>query len=77
MHAFQFRWIPLIDTCALMAVFLRLGLWQWTKASDVEQQALTRVAQSSANPVLLEAQIVDPKALDGVSVVVHGTFEPQ
>ncbi len=77
MHAFQFRWIPLIATCALMAVFLRLGWWQWTKASDVEQQALTRVAQSSANPVLLGAQILDPKALDGVSVVVHGTFEPQ
>lgn len=77
MHRFQFRWIPLIATCALMAVFLRLGWWQWTKASDVEQQTLTRVAQSSANPVLLGAQIVDPKALDGVSVVVHGTFEPQ
>ena len=77
MHPFQFRWIPLIATCALMAVFLRLGWWQWTKASDVEQQALTQVAQLSANPVLLGAQIVDPKALDGVSVVVHGTFEPQ
>lgn len=77
MHRFQFRWIPLIATCALMAVFLRLGWWQWTKAADVEQQVETRVAQSSSNPVLLGAQIVDPKALDGVSVLVQGTFEPQ
>ncbi len=77
MHAFQFRWIPLIATCALMAVFLRLGWWQWTKAADVEQQAHTRSVQSSVNPVLLGAQVVDPKSLDGALVVVHGTFEPQ
>ncbi len=60
-----------------MAVFLRLGWWQWTKAADIEQQLQTRVNQSMANPILLGGQMVDPKALDGVSVVVHGTFEPQ
>ncbi len=76
MHAFQFRWIPLIATCALLAVFLRLGWWQWSKALDVEQQVQMQVAQSSANPVLLGAQLVDPKGLDGASVVVQGTFDP-
>ena len=60
-----------------MAVFLRLGWWQWTKAADIEQQLQTRVNQSMANPILLGGQMVDPKALDGVSVVVYGTFEPQ
>jgi surfeit locus 1 family protein len=77
MNSFQFRWIPLIATCALMAVFLRLGWWQWSKGADVEQQLATSLAQSSTNPVLLGGQMVDPKALDGVSVVVHGTFEAQ
>ncbi len=60
-----------------MAVFLRLGWWQWSKGADVEQQLATSLAQSSTNPVLLGGQMVDPKALDGVSVVVHGTFEAQ
>ena len=60
-----------------MAVFLRLGWWQWTKATTVEQQLESRVAQSSANPILLGGQLVDPKALDGVPVMVYGTFEAQ
>ncbi len=76
MHRFQFRWIPLIATCALMAVFLRLGWWQWHKAVDVEQQVQTREAQAATHPALLGAQMVDAKALDGADVVVRGTFEP-
>jgi surfeit locus 1 family protein len=59
-----------------MAVFLRLGWWQWTKAADVEQHVEAMAVQSSVHPVLLGGQLVDPKVLDGATVLVHGTFDP-
>jgi surfeit locus 1 family protein len=75
MHQFQFRWIPLIATCLLMAVFLRLGWWQWTKAQDVETQAELRDARSAVNPLLLGTQLVDAKEVEGASVLVRGHFD--
>ena len=71
---FQFRWIPFIATCALTAVFLRLGWWQWTKAEDVEAQIELRDARSAVNPVLLGAVLVDAPSVDGAAVVVRGHF---
>jgi len=75
MHQFQFRWIPFIATCLLMAVFLRLGWWQWTKALDVDTQAELRDTRSALNPLLLGAQLVDAKEVDGSSVLVRGSFD--
>ena len=75
MHQFQFRWIPFIATCLLMAVFLRLGWWQWTKALDVETQVELRDTRSALNPMLLGAQLVDPIEVDGSTVVVRGHFD--
>jgi surfeit locus 1 family protein len=75
MHQFQFRWIPFIATCLLTAVFLRLGWWQWSKGADVEQQLAVRDARSSVSPLLLGAQRVDAKEVDGAAVVVRGHFE--
>jgi surfeit locus 1 family protein len=75
MHQFQFRWIPFIATCLLMAVFLRLGWWQWTKGVDVETQVALRVERSAVNPLLLGANQVDASEVDGTSVVVRGHFD--
>lgn len=77
MHQFQFRWIPLIATIMLMAVFLRLGWWQWSKAADVESQVQQRDARSAVNPLLLGAQVLTPKEVEGASVVVRGHFDAQ
>lgn len=77
MHQFQFRWIPLIATIMLMAVFLRLGWWQWSKAADVESQIQQRDARSAVNPLLLGAQVLTPKEVEGASVVVRGHFDAQ
>ena len=75
MHQFQFRWIPFIATCLLMAVFLRLGWWQWSKGVEVENQVSLRDQRSATNPLLLGAQTVNPQEVDGVSVVVRGQFD--
>ena len=75
MHQFQFRWIPFIATCLLMAVFLRLGWWQWSKGLEVEAQVTLRDQRSATNPLLLGAQAVNPQEVDGVSVVVRGQFD--
>ena len=75
MHRFQFRWIPFIATCLLMAVFLRLGWWQWSKGIDVETQVALRDSRSAVNPLLLGAQRVDAREVDGTSVVVRGYFD--
>ena len=75
MHHFQFRWVPLIATCLLMAVFLRLGWWQWTKALDVESQVALRDTRSAVNPLLLGAQLVDANEVDSSAVVVRGHFD--
>lgn len=77
MHQFQFRWIPLIATIMLMAVFLRLGWWQWSKAADVESQIQQRDARSAVNPLLLGAQVLTPKEVEGAAVVVRGHFDAQ
>jgi surfeit locus 1 family protein len=77
MHQFQFRWIPLIATIMLMAVFLRLGWWQWSKAADVESQVQQRDARSAVTPLLLGAQVLMPKEVEGASVVVRGHFDAQ
>lgn len=77
MHQFQFRWIPLIATIMLMAVFLRLGWWQWSKAADVESQVQQRDARSAVPPLLLGAQVLTPKEVEGASVVVRGHFDAQ
>jgi len=75
MHQFQFRWIPFIATCLLMAVFFRLGWWQWSKGVEVETQVALRDQRSATNSVLLGAQLVNPQEVDGVSVVVRGQFD--
>jgi len=75
MRQFQFRWIPFIATCLLMAVFLRLGWWQWTKGLDVEHQVTLRDERSAVNPLLLGSQLVDAKEVDGTSVVVRGYYD--
>jgi len=75
MRQFQFRWIPFIATCLLMAVFLRLGWWQWSKGVDVEHQVALRDERSVVNPLLLGAQIVDAQEADGTSVVVRGHYD--
>ncbi len=75
MRQFQFRWIPFIATVLLMAVFLRLGWWQWTKGLDVEHQVALRDARSVVNPVLLGSQLVNPQETDGMSVMVRGHYE--
>jgi surfeit locus 1 family protein len=77
MHQFQFRWISLIATIMLMAVFLRLGWWQWSKATDVESQVQQRDARSAVSPLLLGAQVLTPKEVEGASVVVRGHFDAQ
>jgi len=77
MHQFQFRWIPLIATGLLMAVFLRLGWWQWSKAVDVENQVQQRDARSAVNPLLLGAQVLAAKDVEGASVVARGYFDAQ
>jgi surfeit locus 1 family protein len=74
MHQFQFRWIPFIATCMLMAVFLRLGWWQWSKAVDVDAQVELRDARSGVNPLLLGSQLVNPSDVEGTSVLVRGNF---
>lgn len=75
MHQFQFRWIPFIATCVLMAIFLRLGWWQWTKAMDVEAQVALHDARSTVNPLLLGAQLVDAQEVADSMVVVRGHFD--
>ena len=77
MRQFQFRWIPFIAMVVLMAVFVRLGLWQWTKGLDVEHQVALRDARSAVNPLLLGSQLVDAKDVDGTSVVVRGHYDAQ
>ena len=77
MHQFQFRWIPLVATIMLMAVFLRLGWWQWSKAADVESQVQQRDARSAVNPLLLGAQMLTAKEVEGTSVVARGHFDAQ
>ena len=74
MHHFQFRWTPFIATCMLMAVFLRLGWWQWSKASDVEAQVELRDARSAVNPVLIGSRLVSPSDVEGALVLVRGNF---
>ena len=75
MHQFRFRWIPFVATCLLMAVFLRLGWWQWSKGVDVEDQVTLRDGRSVVNPLLLGAQLVDAKEVDGALVLVRGHFD--
>jgi len=75
MRQFQFRWIPFIAMVVLMAVFVRLGLWQWTKGLDVEHQVALRDARSAVNPLLLGSQLVNPQEADGMSVMVRGHYE--
>jgi surfeit locus 1 family protein len=75
MHPFKFRWIPSIATVLLMAVFLRLGWWQWTKAADVQAHIELRDARAGLNPLLLGAQLVDAKETDGLAVLVRGEFD--
>lgn len=75
MHHFQFRWIPFVATCLLMAVFLRLGWWQWSKGVELETQVALRDERSASNPLLLGAQRVDASEVDGTSVVVRGHFD--
>lgn len=75
MHQFRFRWIPFIATCLLMAVFLRLGWWQWSKGMEVETQVAQRDQRSAVNPLLLGAQPVDASEAEGTSVVVRGRFD--
>ena len=77
MHHFKFRWIPLIATCLLMSLFLRLSWWQWMKGAAVEQQTQARQTHAASSPLWLGAQKVEAAALDGAAVVVHGTFEDQ
>ena len=75
MRQFEFRWIPFIATVLLMAVFLRLGWWQWTKGLDIEYQVALRDAHSAANPLLLGSQLVQAKEVDGMAVMVRGHYD--
>ena len=75
MRQFQFRWIPFIATVLLMAVFLRLGWWQWTKGLDVERQVALHDARSAVNPLLLGSQLVNAKEVDGMTVMVRGHYD--
>ena len=76
MHQFHFRWIPFIATCLLMALFLRLGWWQWSKGVDVETQVGLRDQRAAVNPLLLGAQAVSAQEVDGIDVVARGHFDP-
>ena len=75
MRQFHFRWIPFIATVLLMAVFLRLGWWQWTKGLEVEHQVALRDERSAVNPLLLGSQLVDAKEVDGMAVMVRGHYD--
>ena len=59
----------------LMAVFLRLGWWQWSKGTDVETQVAMRDQRSGVHPLLLEAQLVNAQEVDGIAVLVRGHFD--
>lgn len=58
-----------------MALFMRLGWWQWTKAVDVEAQVESREVRSAVAPLLLGSQLVDAKSVEGAPVVVRGHFD--
>lgn len=58
-----------------MAVFLRLGWWQWSKAVGLEQQVALREARTKVNPVLIGSQLVEAQEVDGLSVRVRGHFD--
>jgi len=60
-----------------MAVFVRLGWWQWTKGMDVETQVALRDERSAVNPLLLGAHRVNAREVDGTAVVVRGHFDAQ
>ena len=75
MYQFQFRWIPFIATCALMAIFLRLGWWQLTKAIDLEAQLELRDARNAEHPILLGSELVNPKEVEGSIVWARGHFD--
>ena len=75
MRQFHFHWIPFIATCLLMAVFLRLGWWQWSKGAEVEQQMSVRGARTSIHPQAIGSELVDAKQTEGLSVVVRGRFD--
>ncbi len=75
MRQFHFHWIPFIATCLLMAVFLRLGWWQWSKGLEVEQQMSVRDVRAFIHPLSIGAQLVDPKQTEGMSVVIQGRFD--
>lgn len=74
---FEPRVLPTLVTLLMLAVLLRLGLWQ----ADKGEQRAAEIAQHSARarlgPYAIGARLVDPEPLQDAPVTVRGTYEPE
>lgn len=77
MRRFEFRLIPLTATAIGMAVFLRLGWWQWTKAEQVEAQVQAVQARAHLPPQPLGGALVQPDGIAHMPITVRGEYEAQ
>lgn len=75
MRRFQPRMIPALATLVGMAIFLRLGWWQWHKADRVEAEAQSYAARVHDHPLSLGAAPVDAQATANMPVIVRGQYE--
>lgn len=75
MRRFHFRLIPVLLTLLGMAIFLRLGWWQWHKADRVEAQAQAFEARVAGRPLALGAALVDAADSQNMPVLVRGEYE--
>lgn len=75
MHSFKFRWIPLLATVLLCAVFLKLAWWQWSKATELEQRIERQAQLDHESPLLLGSNLVEPSEAQGRMVEVRGRYD--
>jgi len=76
---YQFRptWLGTLVTICCIPLFIKLGLWQYSKAEQKQMRQASYESYSKAPPAALPASIESPESWRYRPVEVHGEYLPQ
>lgn len=74
---FEPRVLPTLATLLLLAVLLRLGVWQADKGERRAAEIAQHSARARLGPYAIDAKLVEPEPLQDAPVTVRGTYEPE
>jgi surfeit locus 1 family protein len=76
-YALQPKWLFILLTLLVLAIFLRLGFWQLERANEKDILEQSFMTGQNAAPITLDALPEDPAKLRYLSVTVTGEYDNQ